>query len=119
MSHSLLYVSFSSQELVDTNTPLSEKIDEKTPIPPPDWEVLIAEIADDIIAEHTPSQILKVRTKLYDLLTHCIPASTILKTLTFQLVKKVEPSLRPDVVQWSAFYEHRTKLGSVSVCFSS
>lgn len=60
-------------------TTYSEQVNEKTPIPPPDWEALISQIADDIIAEHTPARILLVRAKLYDLLTHCIPATTILK----------------------------------------
>jgi replication factor C subunit 3/5 len=44
-----------------------------TPIPPPDWEVLIGQIADDIVAERSPRQILNVRAKLYDLLTHQDP----------------------------------------------
>lgn len=91
----------------------SERVDEKSPIPPPDWEALIEQIAEDIITEHTPAQILKVRAKLYDLLTHCIPASTVLKTLTFALVKKVDPEVKSEIVQWSAFYEHRIRLGSV------
>jgi len=57
----------------------NEVVTEKTPIPPPDWEALIGQIADEIIAEHTPQRILQVRAKLYDLLTHCIPATIILK----------------------------------------
>ena len=57
----------------------SEKVTDKTPIPQPDWEALIAQIADDIMAEHTPARILLVRAKLYDLLSHCIPPTTILK----------------------------------------
>jgi replication factor C subunit 3/5 len=57
----------------------SEKVTNKTPIPPPDWEALIGQIADEIIAEHTPQRILQVRAKFYDLLTHCIPPTTILK----------------------------------------
>jgi hypothetical protein len=57
----------------------SEKIDEKTPIPPPDWEALIDQIAEEIIQEHSPARILQVRAKLYDLLSHCIPATAILK----------------------------------------
>lgn len=31
------------------------------------------------MAEHSPARILQVRAKLYDLLTHCIPPTTILK----------------------------------------
>lgn len=30
------------------------------------------------------------------------------------LVAKVDDVLKPDVIKWSAFYEHRIKLGSVS-----
>ncbi len=57
----------------------SEKVTEKTLIPPPDWEALISQIANEIIEEHTPARILQVRAKLYDLLSHCIPPTTILK----------------------------------------
>ncbi|CAF9931651.1 MAG: Replication factor C (RF-C) subunit [Heterodermia speciosa] len=92
----------------------NETVTDKTPIPPPDWEALIAQIADDIMIEHTPAQILIVRAKLYDLLSHCIPPSTILKTLTFKLIPKIDDALKGDVIKWSAFYEHRIRTGSVS-----
>lgn len=85
---------------------------EKTPIPPPDWEVLIAQIADNIIAERSPKQILAVRAKLYDLLTHCIPPTMVIKTLCWKLVERVDDHLKPEMVRWAAFYEHRIKLGS-------
>ena len=85
---------------------------DKTAIPPPDWEVLIAQIADDIIAERSPKQILVVRAKLYDLLTHCIPPTMVIKTLCWKLVDRVDDQLKPEMVKWAAFYEHRIKLGS-------
>ena len=87
---------------------------EKTPIPPPDWEALSEVIAKEIVEERTPARILQVRAKLYDLLTHCIPATTILKTLTFKLMPRIDDGLKADVVKWSAFYEHRIRMGSVS-----
>lgn len=90
----------------------NEKVNDDTPIPPPDWEALISNIADDIMTEHTPARILQVRAKLYDLLTHCIPPTTILKTLTFKLVPRVDDDLKADVIKWSAFYEHRLRLGT-------
>jgi replication factor C subunit 3/5 len=62
--------------------------------------------------ERSPQRILQVRAKLYDLLTHCIPATVILKTLTFRLVAQIDDALKADVVRWSAFYEHRIKTGS-------
>lgn len=57
----------------------NESVSERTPIPPPDWEQLIDVIAKEIVDERSPARILQVRAKLYDLLTHCIPATTILK----------------------------------------
>ncbi|KAB8278507.1 cytochrome c oxidase assembly protein CtaG/Cox11-domain-containing protein [Aspergillus minisclerotigenes] len=90
----------------------SEKVTENTPIPPPDWEVLISITADEILAERSPARLLQVRARLYDLLTHCIPPTTILKTLTFKLIAKVDDALKPDVIKWSAFYEHRVTQGS-------
>jgi replication factor C subunit 3/5 len=87
---------------------------EKTPIPPPDWEILIEQIAGDIVKERSPAMILQTRAKLYDLLTHCIPATMILKTLCWKLVARpeVDESLKAEVVKWASFYEHRIKLGS-------
>ncbi|KAJ5525637.1 Replication factor C subunit 5 [Penicillium frequentans] len=80
--------------------------------PTPDWEALISVVADEILAERSPARLLQVRARLYDLLTHCIPPSTVLKTLTFKLVAKVDDALKADVIKWSAFYEHRIRLGS-------
>ncbi|TKX24160.1 replication factor C subunit 5 [Elsinoe australis] len=90
----------------------NESVSETTPIPPPDWEALVAEIAQDMINEHSPGQILKIRAKLYDLLTHCIPATTVLKTLTFKLMPKIDDSLKSEVVKWAAFYERRIRTGT-------
>ncbi|KAL9639020.1 MAG: hypothetical protein Q9164_001187 [Protoblastenia rupestris] len=90
----------------------NEKVTDKTSVPPPDWEALVAQIANEIMEEHTPARILQVRAKLYDLLSHCIPATTILKTLTFKLIPKIDDALKADVIKWSAFYEHRIRLGS-------
>ncbi|KHO01997.1 activator 1 38 kDa subunit [Metarhizium album ARSEF 1941] len=83
-----------------------------TPIPPADWEALIGQMAKEIMDEHTPARILQVRAKFYDLLTHCIPPTTILKTLTFKLLALIDDGLKGEVIQWSAFYEHRIKTGT-------
>jgi len=88
------------------------EVNEKTPIPPPDWEVLITQVAQDCINERSPQMIMQVRAKLYDLLTHCIPATMVIKVLCFKLVERVDPMLKADVVKWAAFYEHRIKQGS-------
>lgn len=90
----------------------SEKVTDNTPIPPPDWEALLSQVAKEIMDEHSPARILQVRAKLYDLLTHCIPPTQILKTLTFKLIPMIDDALKADVIRWSAFYEHRIRMGT-------
>lgn len=34
------------------------------------------------------------------------------QTLTFKLMPKLDDSLKPEVVKWAAFYEHRIRMGS-------
>lgn len=92
--------------------PRSEKITDSTPIPPPDWEALIGQVAKQIMEERTPRRILEVRSQLYDLMTHCIPATTILLTLTFKLIAMIDDELKGEVIKWAAFYEHRIKTGT-------
>lgn len=74
---------------------------------------------------------MQVRTKMYDLLTHCIPATTILKVctpnpragghqltgklLTFRLIERCDDALKADVMRWAAFYEHRLHIGSKAI----
>lgn len=94
------------------NTGCSDRVTESTLIPPADWEALIGQIAKEIMEEHTPARILQVRSKLYDLLSHCIPPTTILKTLTFKLLAMIDDGLKGEVIQWSAFYEHRIRTGT-------
>ena len=44
-----------------------------------DWEVYARETAAKIVQEQTPRRLLEVRTRLYELLTHCIPPDVIIK----------------------------------------
>lgn len=93
----------------------SETITDTTHIPPPDWEALIAQIANQIVEERSPARLLIVRASLYDLLSHCIDATTIIKTLTWKLIPKTDDALKPEVIKWAAFYEHRLKMGSKAI----
>ena len=36
------------------------------------------------------------------------------QTLTFKLIPKIDDALKADVIKWSALYEHRIRMGSVS-----
>lgn len=84
-------------------------------IPPPDWEVYTAALAQKILHDQSPQQILAVRSGLYELITHCLPPSLILKTLLFELLKGVDDTVKGELVKWAAFYEHRLRLGSKAI----
>lgn len=86
-----------------------------TKIPPPDWESYTTALAGKILSEQSPAQILAVRSGLYELITHCIPPSLILKTLLFELLKGVDDTVKGDLVKYAAFYEHRLRLGSKAI----
>jgi len=90
-------------------------VTDTTAIPEPDWEVLIGQIAQEIHDDRTPQRILLVRAKFYDLLTHCIPPSTVLRTLAFKLIPLVDDVLKPRVIEDAAEYEHRIKTGTKAI----
>ena len=48
-------------------------------IPKPDWESYCHKVADLIMSEQTPAKVMEVRGKFYELLSHCIPPTVILK----------------------------------------
>eukprot|EP01111_Echinosteliopsis_oligospora_P006328 TRINITY_DN20413_c0_g1_i1.p1 TRINITY_DN20413_c0_g1~~TRINITY_DN20413_c0_g1_i1.p1 ORF type:complete len:358 (-),score=82.01 TRINITY_DN20413_c0_g1_i1:121-1194(-) len=83
-----------------------------TPVELPDWENYIILLAKEIFEEQSPKRLHMIRAKLYELLTHCIPAEIIIKKLTSELLKKLDSELKYEVVHWAAFYEHRLQTGS-------
>ncbi|RKO87462.1 putative subunit of DNA replication factor C (RF-C) [Blyttiomyces helicus] len=80
-----------------------------------DWEVFIRDLATLILGEQTPARLAMVRGKLYELLTHCIPASIVLKTLAFELIRNVDGQLKPAIVADAAEFEHRLRIGSKAI----
>lgn len=57
----------------------SSSLEADTPIQLCDWEVYLHETAQKILQEQSPTRLLEVRGRLYELLTHCIPPDVILK----------------------------------------
>ncbi|KAI7831986.1 activator 1 38 kDa subunit [Kickxella alabastrina] len=77
-------------------------------VPLPEWELYIRSIADSAAADG-------IRKQLYEVLTHCIPPTTILKTIALHLVDGVSEALKPEIVHQAAFYEHRLQSGQKSI----
>ncbi|KAL3895565.1 MAG: hypothetical protein SGCHY_004626 [Lobulomycetales sp.] len=80
-----------------------------------DWEAFVGDIATIMVDEQSPARLLAVRGKLYELLSHCIPADVVLKTLTFELLLRVDDAIKPEILKHAAEYDHRLRLGSKSI----
>ena len=68
-----------------------------------------------IAVEQSPSRLLQVRGKMYELLVNCIPADVIFKTLLKELIPKVSEGLAHELTHWAAHYEHTLVQGSKEV----
>ncbi|KAI0067329.1 P-loop containing nucleoside triphosphate hydrolase protein [Artomyces pyxidatus] len=81
----------------------------------PDWETYCHKVADMIVKEQTPQQVMEVRSKFYELLSHCIPPTIILKTVADRVVERADESLKADIMHWAAIYENRMRLGNKKI----
>ncbi|KAI0787845.1 P-loop containing nucleoside triphosphate hydrolase protein [Fomes fomentarius] len=81
----------------------------------PDWETYCHKVADMIVAEQSPAQVMEVRKKLYELLSHCIPPSVVLKTIADRVVEQVDEALKADIMHWAAIYEGRMRVGNKKI----
>lgn len=81
----------------------------------PDWQVFLRSIADMIVKQQSAAQLLQVRTKLYQLLVHCVPTDIIFKELLTHLLKNCDSQLKCSLVKHAATYQHRMVLGSKEI----
>ncbi|KAF7791670.1 hypothetical protein EIP86_002693 [Pleurotus ostreatoroseus] len=81
----------------------------------PDWETYCQKVGDMIIQEQSPQRVMEVRGKLYELLSHCIPPTMILKTIADRVVEKVDEALKADIMHWAAIYEVRMRAGNKKI----
>jgi replication factor C subunit 3/5 len=84
-------------------------------IPLPDWELFVCKIAREMLQEQSPSKLLQIREMMYELLTNCIPADVIMSTLSRELMKSLDDTLKHEVAHWIAYYEHRICIGSKDI----
>lgn len=80
-----------------------------------DWETYLKQTAQQILQEQTPRKLQEVRGRLYELLTHCIPADVIFVGLSRELVKNCDGELKTEVVSLAAQYEHRLTKGNKAI----
>ena len=85
------------------------------PVQQPDWQLFLGALADDILAEQSPRALLKIRSKLYELLSNCIPPDLIMRELTIALMAKIPVGMRHETIHWAAMYEHRMTAGAKAI----
>ncbi|KAG7247206.1 hypothetical protein CRUP_003287, partial [Coryphaenoides rupestris] len=73
-------------------------------VPETDWEVYLRETANAIVSQQSPQRLMEVRARLYELLTHCIPAEIILKGLVAELLSNCDGQLKAEVTHIAAYY---------------
>lgn len=78
----------------------------------PDWQVYIRQTANMMVAEQSPKQLLEIRNRLYELLTHAIPCDLIFKGLLQECIKNCDLQLKIEIATVAAEYEHRMHRGS-------
>ncbi|CCF59519.1 hypothetical protein KAFR_0H01090 [Kazachstania africana CBS 2517] len=91
-----------------------------TTIIKPDWIVVVTSMANKIQRERTVGCLVECRAVLYDLLSHCIPAKTILQELTFALVNSPIPGIITQnkmikIIDLASTFDERLSLGNKAI----
>jgi len=80
-----------------------------------DWLLYVKETANLITEEQSPKRLLEVRSRLYELLCHCIPPDVIFKGLLKELIRNCDAEMKIEITKIAAGYEHRLHLGSKAI----
>ena len=83
----------------------------------PDWVTFVRQTAQKILDEQSPKQLLEIRSRLYELLSHCIPPEIIFKALSHELIKHCDSSLKERIIQSAASYEHSLRRGNRAIYY--
>lgn len=104
-----------SMEAVVVHAGAEQGLTDATPVILPDWEMYIREIAGDILREQTAKSLFVIRGKLYELLVSCVPPEVILRSLSGELLKKIDDELKRQTVEIAARYEWRLQQGQKAI----
>ena len=103
MSASSASTSSGSQQII---------LSDAMPLPQPDWADQIDFIARQVCEEQSGHRLLLVRQRLYELLSNCIPPTVILRSLTIALLRRCDDTIKTQIIEFSAEFDHRMAQGS-------
>lgn len=112
MSHSATSATATSSSSSALTQSALTTLSDQAPLPLPDWLEMIDACARMICQEQSPARLLLVRSKLYELLSNCIPQTVILRCLTVSLLRRCDDCIKTRVCELSAEYDARMSLGS-------
>lgn len=101
----------------------NESIDSSTSIVRPDWQLVIEQLAREILKERDVSSLQHIRSVLYELLAHAIPAKLILRRLALQLWQDIDvfgalknkDMVKAEVIEAASKFDERLSLGSKDI----
>ncbi|PAV60587.1 hypothetical protein WR25_14059 [Diploscapter pachys] len=101
--------------MTETLAAREQKLKEGMTIVEPDWELYLRETAGMILKTQNNETLLKVRERLYEVLSRCIPSNIIFSTLIRELLPACRPEAKVEVIHLAAEYQHRLCKGSKAI----
>lgn len=80
-----------------------------------DWQIYIQQTAQIMIKEQTSEGLVKVRNRMYELLSRCIPTNVLFEELLNCLLPYCNVTIRKEVVDAAFRFEHTSLLGSKDI----
>ena len=72
-----------------------------------------------MLQEQSPKRLKEIRIKLYELLTHCIPPTLVIKVLAKELISRISQTeddlIKMEICHHAAEYEHRLQMGNKAI----
>ena len=81
----------------------------------PDWKTYLNGTAELIVRQQSADSLLKVRNRLYELLSRCIPTNVIFEELLDALLPHCNSTFRREVIDAAAHFEHTAIVGSKDI----
>ncbi|KAF1743678.1 hypothetical protein MXB_1677 [Myxobolus squamalis] len=81
----------------------------------PHWQTFIRDISQSIIQSQSSEKLMDIRSKLYELLSRCIPSDIIMKELLMGLLPFLDNVIKNETIQLAAHYENRLRKGSKAI----
>lgn len=66
----------------------------KQDIVEPDWEIFLRETGQKMVSEQSPKALLEVRSRIYELLSHCIAPEIIIKVILIRHILVVACTIK-------------------------